>query len=296
MKTTLVIHIRSGSVSAGLVCSAKGKLPEVVSHAKQNFRTDNLPEKAMILSLRKVLKKMFDKGVQEVMKRGFPTDVDHTIISVSGRWLDEKEKEYADPELVKAIELEVGRALGIRRGVAFHSFPQVFHGILTGLEVSPGKVLLVDFGSDTTHATLLNGVGRMPTQEFGFGAHSLVEILSRELGVSYVIAQSLLSLYARGDLDESANRKMELILGNTEDKWRKHWQEALSGIFADRIIVISDRHTSNLARTLAWSVANGARVSVVGEDLRIAPQIIRTNLNVHDEPIAVLASFSASLL
>lgn len=296
MKTTLVIHIRSGSVSAGLVGAPKKGLPDVVYHFKQIFKSGDSAEKAMLLALRKVLKKVFDEGVSCVREKGFPSDIDHTIISLAGRWVDEREKEFADPELIKAIEIEVGRAMGIRRGVAFHTFSHIFHQILSNLEKNLGRVLLIDFGHDAMHATMLNGVGRMPAINVPLGSHSLVEAVAKELDVDNLIAESLLSLYARGDLDDDAAARVSVVLKDTEDKWRMQWQEALSGMSADRIVIVSDKHASQLARSLAWNASSGARISVVGEDLKISSQIIKVGVHHVDEPIAIIASFSASLL
>jgi hypothetical protein len=181
--SVLIVDIASSSVGVGLSGVRAGQLPELVvttrvpfAH-KEDFDTAHI-ERAMLLALRDALNVAFREGTKLLANKGYPTSVNHSVISFSSPWFVSKlggkqsdfvselmEKYESDMELfgsdyrmynatdkrlLKRIEDEILRVFGIKEGVSVENFTVMFSRVMDHAFDNIDPALFVDMTGHTT--------------------------------------------------------------------------------------------------------------------------------------------------
>jgi hypothetical protein len=307
MHATLLLDIGSGSVGAGIAGIEAGSAPKILFSCRKDFRGT---ETAVFYALKHVLQEVFEKGLIALSPSSFPNNFDHVVIALSSPWSESKVASVrksgadifesapvgqnfitssADSALVRSIENEVIRTLGIKRGASVQSFSYVFSKVFSHLLSSPKSVLLARFaGTDTELALIRSG----EIEELGhidFGPLSIVQSLSERLKLPIELAHSMLSLFVRGELDRDTALRIDELATFLEEKWRSKWQ-ALGIDAPQEILFTSHPSDSALGAALLSSAVPTAEV----RDLAQSEYIAREK-NV-DASLYIIASFSAMLV
>jgi hypothetical protein len=181
--SVLLVDIASSSVGVGLSGVREGALPELVvttrvpfAH-KNDFNFEHI-ERAMLLALRDALAIAFREGTLLLKKKGYPSAVNHSVVSFSSPWFvsqlggsepgfvsslmeryqedmelfgsDTRLYSATQKKLMKRIEDEIIRAFGIKEGMSIENFTVVFSKVLDHAFDNIDPALFVDM---TGHMT-----------------------------------------------------------------------------------------------------------------------------------------------
>lgn len=187
--SVLLIDIASTSVGIGLAGIREGHLPEIVFSIREPFghtRDFDLShlETAMLFNLKSALHKGL-AGMPSLQKRGFPSALNHSLISFSSPWFisdlgvggeelkTNLERKYGTPmeildeedglvsviekSFLGRIEDEVIRYLGLKEGIGFQSFPLIFSRVISHAFQNIEPAIFVDMTGRTTDFLIKKG-------------------------------------------------------------------------------------------------------------------------------------------
>jgi hypothetical protein len=204
--SVLLVDIASSSVGVGLSGVKEGRLPELVvttrvpfAH-KPDFDFANM-EQAMILALRDALNVAFKEGTQLLSKKGYPSAVNHCVISFSSPWfvsklggkqadfVSELKEKYAEEmelfgsdwriysathkKLLKRIEDEIIRVFGIKEGMSIENFTVLFSKVMHHAFDDIEPAMFVDMTGHMTDVLAANKKELQGHHSIPVGTHSL---------------------------------------------------------------------------------------------------------------------------
>lgn len=288
--SVLLIDIASSSVGIGLSGIRESALPELVFTArvpfgyKHDFDLVHL-ELAMLSALREALGVAHREGPHLLKSRGFPSAINHAIISFSSPWyaseLGEDHRTFrnklegrfnapvevfemadglmsaTERKLIKKIEEEVIRTFGIKEGIGLQSFTFSFSRVISHAFQDIEPAIFVDM---TGHMTDLLSMSR-GMYHTSISAPVGTHALKREADMLWdtfweKIAAEHHALFHSGNI---------FLIADTYDLARNHMQKAFPG-----------------ARVISFGASRG----FVDEMVRAAPGLVPI------ERLAVLATYS----
>lgn len=226
MSHSLVLHIDSGCVSAGI---AKGD--QLVVSRREDYAVDKRhEERGMLTALRQSMSNILGISRSE-------GGVHHALVSLSSPWVkhpsrtsllevSEVHDGIADRRTIELIHDEIYRIFGVRKHVRFKSFlPLYFEINLEQFSADPMPKVVVKSGAELSEAMLVSGGKMRELVALGFGTKVQGRKISLSTGLPHELAESMRVLHHRGALHPSHSLYIADILREYEREERKAFEE-----------------------------------------------------------------------
>ena len=201
-------------------------------------------------------------------------------------------------DFIEKIENELIKTVGLKRGVALHSFMYVFYKILSHSYRSIHSALLVDVTAEATDILFLHHGSSAIKASLAFGPGTIVRAVAEKLKVKEEIAHSYISLFAHEALDQPTIQIIDEVLTGNEDLWRSLWKDTEEKIkkSADvpySIFLLTPPGSGKIMETFLENVFKGKHIIMMGETNSFTKELARgTEQIMNDERMLMLASFS----
>lgn len=286
--------------------------PWIVSHTKQVLRKD---EKGFVFDNKAL------RNIQEDEKKTFKSELkaipdDQSEIFESGI-LDLYLNGYSAPAPIreKVFEAEVGvvlsaapknflwtvenmliKSVGLKKGVAMHSFLYVFYKVLSHSFQNLHYALLLNMTERSTDALFLKHGGKTVNASVAFGPATIGQAVADHLMVPLEIAYSYLRLFADGNLDDKTTEQIDKVLVEKEDVWKELWRRlresvAVEGDLPYSIFLIVPLGFGRVAKTFLESVFPKKNIILIGDTNTFTKELVQGSES-SDESILLISSFS----
>ncbi len=131
------------------------------------------------------------------------------------------------PELVLAAVEETVAKVFHSRKIQFHSFTLAAYTVARDTLITVPDFLLVDVGGEVTDFLLVKKGVVSGIASFPYGRTFLYRSIAAKYASSLQDAQTMLSLYVAGTLEESKRLALERLFTETESEWLRAFQKAL---------------------------------------------------------------------
>ncbi len=201
-------------------------------------------------------------------------------------------------DFIEKIENELIKTVGLKKGVAMHSFIYVFYKILSHSYRSIHSALLIDVTAEATDILFLHHGSSAIKESLAFGPGSIARAVAEKLGVKEEIAHSHLSLFAHEALDQSTTQVIDEVLTSHEDIWRSLWKDVEERIkkSADvpySIFLLTPPGSGKIMETFLENIFKGKNIIMMGETNSFTKELAAgTEQILSDERMLMLASFS----
>lgn len=201
-------------------------------------------------------------------------------------------------ELLAKIEEELIKSVGVKRGVALHSFMFAFYKVLSHSFHSLHSALLINMTSELTDILFLRHGNSALSASLPFGPASIARSVSERLGIPIELGYSYLSLFASGSFDQATMEAVDTVFTEVESKWQSMWKSMGESIpegssVPYSVFLIVPNGSEKIVKTFLTSVLPGRNVILLGETNAFTKELVKAEPEMlRDESILVLSSFS----
>lgn len=201
-------------------------------------------------------------------------------------------------ELLRNIEDEIIRAVGVKKGVMYQSFMFAFFKVLSHSYQNLHSALLINMSSEITDILFLRNGVSAHNATLPFGPTSVARTLSAKLAIPLEVAYSYLTVFASQEFDSETTSLIDQTLLAVEDEWKRLWQTMGESIPQGKdvpyaVFLVVPRGFEAFVKTFLESVLPGRSIIVLGEGNAFSRQLVKTEPDeVFDEKFYILASFS----
>jgi hypothetical protein len=257
-------------------------------------------------------KEIFQKELKDFYKDGgdiFEADI--LGVSANGyrmeNWLNREATSFdltyllsAAPEkLIRKIEDQVIGSFGTKRGLSINSINSLLAKLIFHSFKNIHSSLLVDLSGDTTNLLFIHDGVAEKNKHLSFGISSLVNNISENLLLPIQLAESSLSLYTKGILNDESMKEIEKVFSESEDEWSLHeslLKEDGSSIAPQSIFLVSDTPYANIGKTILKDLFPDKEVIILDCQNGFLKECIKSeNGSGTDGHLAVLGTYSQFL-
>ncbi|MBX4195506.1 hypothetical protein KW796_00915 [Candidatus Parcubacteria bacterium] len=204
----------------------------------------------------------------------------------------------ASRDLLRSVGSELVKSIGIRRGMATHSFMFAFFKVLSHSFQSLHSALLIDMTLEFTDVLFLRHGSSAFAATLAFGPASIAKAVAEKLGIPIQLAYSYLSLFASGVLDQATTGAIDSVFIEVEEKWISLWRQMDESIpegsaVPYSVFLVVPSGFEKLMKTFLESVLTGRRIILLGDTNTFTRELVRASPEMlGDEKILLLSSFS----
>ncbi len=121
--------------------------------------------------------------------------------------------------LINSIEEEIAKIFGIKKGISIHSINSVLSRIILDSFKNIHSALLVDISGYTTDLLYIHNGTTEKEIKIPFGITTLIKNIAENLNLPKEIAESMLSLYSSGLLDDQNVKELDQVFDEAEEEW-----------------------------------------------------------------------------
>ena len=239
---------------------------------------------------------IFESAVMDLYLNGYP----------SGETMKEKVREVevnfilsaSTKQLLRKIKDEIEKVVDLKEGIVMHSFMYVFYKVLSHSFRNLNSALLINMTSDASDVMFIRHKGLAISTALPFGPDVITEALSAKLNVPGEIAQSYLSLFADGVLDQPTTESIDHIITERENSWKIIW-EGVSKKIVDNsdvpysIFLLAPYGFGKLVKIFLESIFPDRKIILLGDTNKFTKELVKgEEKNIGDENISILSSFS----
>jgi|GEM_PF-2903638 len=239
---------------------------------------------------------IFESAVMDLYLNGYP----------SGETMKEKVREVevnfilsaSTKQLLRKIKDEIEKVIDLKEGIVMHSFMYVFYKVLSHSFRNLNSALLINMTSDASDVMFIRHKGLAISTALPFGPDVITEALSAKLNVPDEIAQSYLSLFADGVLDQPTTESIDHIITERENSWKIIW-EGVSKKIVDNsdvpysIFLLAPYGFGKLVKIFLESIFPDRKIILLGDTNKFTKELVKgEEKNIGDENISILSSFS----
>ncbi len=205
----------------------------------------------------------------------------------------------APKKLIRAIENEVIKTFGTKRGISVHSINSILSQLISHSYKNLHSAILVDISGDTTNILFIHDSVPEKVVLIPFGINSLVNKISENLTLPRVIAESMMSLYLKGDLKEESVKELDGVFLDARDEW--DFNSIISkenSIYhsPQNIFLVSDTKYGEIGKTMLEDIFLDKEVIILDCKQGFIKECIKSDKeNYLDGHLAILGTYSQFL-
>jgi hypothetical protein len=148
----------------------------------------------------------------------------------------------AEANFLRAVENEIIRLWGVKRGISFQSFVSLFLTHIYRTNPNVSSAILLTMCGETTEALVTKRKHAQEVEVIPFGPMSLVGALGKEFDVTPVLADSYLDTYREGAFNQATTEDIDRIMEKMESWFKEEWDKVLKNGPKDIFLVVDDRY------------------------------------------------------
>lgn len=282
------IRTAKESDDKGFVFSEKN-LKEIMKLEKEEFQ-------AKLKSEPGNNKEIFESAVMNLYLNGYatPSPIKERVTEADASLI----LSAADKKLLWKIENTLIKSVGLKRGVALHSFLFVFYKVLSHSFQNLHTALLVNMTLEMTDTLFLRHAGEPVSATLPFGPAVMAREVGDKLGIPLEITYSYLKLFADGNLDQTTTETLDRIITEKEEVWKEMWSDIVDNIVKSAdvpysIFLIVPSGFGRLIRTFFENIFPNRNIILVGDTNNFTKELVSGGSEeLQDEKILVISSFS----
>ncbi len=190
-----------------------------------------------------------------------------------------------------------------REKILVHTFPLISFSVLRDIFPSNQDFIILDTTSEVSDLTLVKADVITDTASFPSGRNFIIRQIATSFEVSVEIAESTLSLYMNGRLDNNSVVKTEEVLINVEKEWSIYFDRAIAeiskgGDLPKRIYITADKDVASIY-TNFLGLSKADSTASLRKNLEIIPVTEELLVNLYkndsitepDEFVVILSIF-----
>ncbi|KND48984.1 MAG: hypothetical protein AB200_00965 [Parcubacteria bacterium C7867-005] len=201
-------------------------------------------------------------------------------------------------KFVQKIKKEITSTLGIKNNIVLENFSFAFMKVLSHAFPTAHSPLLINMNDFSTDFLFIKNNHPVVVTSVPVGSTTIVNEVSKSLGIPTEIARSYLALLSDGVLDGVISPKIEDELSKTSNIFKKACESFLKEFASDlnyqyRIFFVGRGLFENAIGIFLENAFSGHEIVVLGKDNSFTKEIVSwPQENLVDEKLAILSNFS----